>query len=401
MTERAAAIPNQDTLPPELEAEALPPGGVTQDPAGAPAPQAGAGAAQPTADAAAGTAPPEAAGDAAAAQPEILVPEGISGGMMERLWIVLVDLFGPAGPFYAVAAIGLLLALVAIPLALRKNKDPLDRFSFRDDRLDDELVRLRTDKDDGQLASLSNYLEPEDQEEYSEVRTTLRAAGYRGASAVRVFYFTRAALGLGLLAVGLILMVLIPDDPDMVVAAGFSLAFGLAGYFAPVYWVQRQIAVRKEEIRNAFPDAMDMMLVCIEGGQSLDQAMARVGKEMESASGPLAEELQVVTSEFRAGKERVAVLRDFAERCAVNDISSFVTVMIQATAFGTSISQALRVYAAEMRDKRLMRAEEKANILPTKLTLGTMFFTVPPLVLILIGPSVIQIIRALTGLSSQ
>jgi tight adherence protein C len=146
---------------------------------------------------------------------------------------------------------------------------------------------------------------------------------------------------------------------------------------------------------------MDMMLVCIEGGQSLEQAMARVGKEMEASSGPLAEELQVVSHQFRAGKDRIAVLRDFAARCAVNDISSFVTVLVQSTAFGTSISEALRVYASEMRDKRLMRAEEKANVLPTKLTLGTMMFTVPPLILILIGPSVIQIMRSLTGLSGR
>ena len=94
------------------------------------------------------------------------------------------------------------------------------------------------------------------------------------------------------------------------------------------------------------------------------------------------------------------MLRDFASRCAVSDISSFVTVLIQSSTFGTSISQALRVYAAEMRDKRLMRAEEKANMLPTKLTLGTMMFTVPPLILILVGPSFIMILRSLGGLSS-
>jgi tight adherence protein C len=129
--------------------------------------------------------------------------------------------------------------------------------------------------------------------------------------------------------------------------------------------------------------------------------MQRVGQEMSSASGPLAEELQVVSHQFRAGKDRVTVLRDFASRCNVNDISAFVTVLIQSTAFGTSISQALRVYASEMRDKRLMRAEEKANTLPTKLTLGTMAFTVPPLILILIGPSLIQILRALGGLAAR
>jgi len=144
-----------------------------------------------------------------------------------------------------------------------------------------------------------------------------------------------------------------------------------------------------------------MMLVCIEGGQSLDQAMARVGLEMKTSDTPLADELEQVSIEFRAGKDRTTVLRDLAERCDVNDISSFVTVLIQSQTFGTSISQALRVYASEMRDKRLLRAEEKANVLPTKLTLGTMMFTGPPLILILVGPSVIEILRSFTRLATQ
>jgi tight adherence protein C len=94
---------------------------------------------------------------------------------------------------------------------------------------------------------------------------------------------------------------------------------------------------------------------------------------------------------MRAGKDRASVLRDFARRAGVNDVSSFVTVLVQSASFGTSVADALRIYAFEMRDKRLMRAEEKANVLPTKLTLATMFFTVPPLMLILIGPSLIDI----------
>ena len=233
----------------------------------------------------------------------------------------------------------------------------------------------------------------------SETRSMLRAAGYRGGSAVRQFYFARASLAMALLAFGMVMTFLVPEEPDLVFSGILSGLMALAGYFLPSYWVRRKIEVRKEDITNAFPDAMDMMLVCVEGGQSLDQAMARVGEEMEASSGPLSEEFALVSHEFRAGKDRISVLRDFAARCAVNDVSSFVTVLIQSTSFGTSIAQALRVYAAEMRDKRLMRAEEKANVLPTKLTLGTMMFTVPPLILILVGPSFIMILRSLGGLA--
>lgn len=321
-------------------------------------------------------------------------------GFMERAWFGLIETYGPAAPFYLIAGMGVTFALLALPVALKKQRDPLDRFSFEDERLQGELSQLRDDRDDGTLKGLAEYLEPTDSEELGETRKTLRQAGYKGRSAVRVYFFTRAAMGLGLLAFALLMFFVIPDNPDFVFAMLMSGIFGLAGYFLPTYWVKRKIEVRREDIQNAFPDAMDMMLVCIEGGQSLDQAMARVGKEMEQSSGPLAEELTIVSQEFRAGKDRTLVLRDFAERCGVNDISSFVTVLIQSQAFGTSISQALRVYAAEMRDKRLMRAEEKANVLPTKLTLGTMFFTVPPLILILIGPSFIMIIRSLAGLGA-
>ena len=325
--------------------------------------------------------------------------EGFLLGFIESAWLGLIETYGPAAPFYLIAGMGVTFALLALPVALKKQRDPLDRFSFEDERLQGDLSQLREDHDDGTLKGLSKYLEPTDDEEVGETRKMLRQAGYKGGSAVRVYFFTRACLGLGMLAFGLLLFLLLPEEPAVFFAMVMSSLLGMAGFFLPVWWVKRKIAQRREDIQNAFPDAMDMMLVCIEGGQSLDQAMARVGKEMEHSSGPLAEELTIVSQEFRAGKERATVLRDFADRCAVNDISSFVTVLIQSQAFGTSVSQALRVYADEMRDKRLMRAEEKANLLPTKLTLGTMFFTVPPLILILIGPSFIMIIRALSGLT--
>ena len=328
--------------------------------------------------------------------------QGSAGAVtfLQGPWTWLVESYGPAGPFYAVAAVGIALALFSLPFILRRERDPVDRLGGAVERREDEVAHLRTDTDSGSLQGIGDVLEP-DEKEAGETRKKLQAAGYKDKSAVRIYYFARAGLGLGLLLVGLLLTLVIPAEPDVPVSLAISGALALAGYFVPAYWVTRQIETRRDEIQNAFPDAMDMLLVCIEGGQSLEQAMMRVGKEMEAASGPLSEELQVVSYEFRAGKDRISVLRDFAARCNVNDISAFVTVLIQSTAFGTSISQALRVYASEMRDKRLMRAEEKANVLPTKLTLGTMAFTVPPLILILIGPSIIQIMRALTGLTSQ
>ena len=145
---------------------------------------------------------------------------------------------------------------------------------------------------------------------------------------------------------------------------------------------------RQEALTNGFPDALDMMLVCVEAGQSMEQSIIRVGKEVRPSCADLADELDIVANEMKAGKDKSTVLNDMSERCGSQDISSFVTVMNQSQAFGTPMSDALRVYSAEMRDKRVMRAEEAANKLPTKMTLATMMLTVPPLLIILVGPSV-------------
>ena len=149
--------------------------------------------------------------------------------------------------------------------------------------------------------------------------------------------------------------------------------------------------MRQEEITNGFPDSLDMMLVCVEAGQSLDQSIIRVSGEIKAGYPALAEEFDMVANEMKAGKDKTSVLRDMSERAGVPDVSSFVTVLIQSASFGTSISEALRVFSAEMRDKRIMRAEEQANKLPTKMTLATMMLPVPPLLIILIGPSVYEI----------
>ena len=334
---------------------------------------------------------------------ELLAGIDWAAQLLDSARAALVQTLGPAGPLYAAAALGALLVLLALPALVRRRRDPLERFSFHDARLQSELVRLRTSPGTGSLHGLAPLLEPADKQQLGATRRELRAAGYKDPSSVRVFNLARAGLGIGLLLLGLILLFILPEDPELVPALVISGALGLTGYALPFYWVRRRIAVRRREMQNAFPDAMDMMLVCIEGGHSLDQAIARVAGEIKATGSPLAEEFETVTNEFRAGKDRAQVLRDLAERCQVGDVSSFVTVLIQSMAFGTSISQALRVYAAEMRDKRLMRAEEKANVLPTKLTLGTMAFTVPPLILILAGPSFIQIVRSLTqfGVAGQ
>jgi len=323
--------------------------------------------------------------------------------MLEGLNTTLVETFGPLGPLFAIGLLGVLLVLLTLPTLLKKRVDPMERIQ-REQATAREMTagkkrELRhRDAAGEKLDKFKQFLEPQDEEEYSATKLKLLRAGYRGRNAVRTFHFVQFSLGLGLLVFGIILA-LIKSATGEVSATNMALTVimpGVVGYYIPRYWVQKRVDKRAEEIVNGFPDALDMMLVCVEAGQSLDQAIVRVAHEIKAGYPALAEEFETVAAELKAGKERVNVLRDMAERAGVSDISSFVTVMIQSATFGTSIAEALRVYGAEMRDKRVMRAEEKANVLPTKLTLGTMLFTVPPLLLIMVGPSMYEMYMNLT-----
>ncbi len=315
----------------------------------------------------------------------------------------LTQAFGPLGPVYALAAVAAFLIASATPLLLKKKQDPIDKLGRPHTNLrnlktrDQQAQKLRYDTGSDKLDALAPYLEPKNEKELSSMRLTLLQAGYRSRGAVRTFYLARGLCSFLFTLIAVAFLTL--RGQDVAIATYLMVAGGAMGigYLAPSYWVTRRKQQRQEEIGNGFPDALDLMLICVEAGQSLDQSLMRVAAEIKHAHGALSEEFEVISNEMRAGKDRATVLRDFAKRAGVNDVSSFVTVLVQSATFGTSVSEALRVYASEMRDKRLMRAEEKANVLPTKLTLGTMMFTVPPLMLILIGPSLVDIVTALTG----
>ena len=313
----------------------------------------------------------------------------------------LTSQFGDLAPMIVVGLLGVLLVLVVLPALLKPNKDPFNKLknSAEDGGAPTGGKKqrgLRVGGKDERLERFSQYLQPQDQDELSAAQLTMIRAGYRSKGAVQMFHFLQLVGGIGGLVLG---------TGYLLIAGGGSaqasiltvLLPGCVGYYAPKYWVQRRLQVRQEQIIQGFPDTLDLMLVCVEAGQSLDQAINRVAKEIETSYPSLAEEFQIVAYEMKAGKEKSRVLRDMGERVDVQDINSFVTTLIQSATFGTSIAEALRVYADEMRDKRVMRAEEKANKLPTKLTLGTMMFCVPPLLIILIGPSVYGIATMLGG----
>ncbi|CUH75542.1 Flp pilus assembly protein TadB [Tritonibacter multivorans] len=305
---------------------------------------------------------------------------------------LLVSQLGEFGPLMVVGFLGLVLIVLAVPLLLNQPEDPLKKLQRQvqdETRPKSTQARLRNTDRNEQLQKFASFLEPQDAEELSAMELKLRQAGYRSRDAVRVFHFAQFALGLIGLVAGLAFVYVLNAGYEFTTQQIIIriLGPGGAGYMLPKYWVTRRVTERRGKIADAFPDSLDMMLVCVEAGQSLDQAIVRVAAELRTSFPELAEEYQIVAQELKAGKDKDRVLRDMGTRCGVQDISSFVTVMIQSSTFGTSIAEALRVYAGEMRDKRVMRAEEAANKLPVKMTLATMGLTVPPLLIILVGPS--------------
>lgn len=310
---------------------------------------------------------------------------------------VFYEMLGPMAPVIIVGGLGAVLLLLAVSMLFRQRPDPMDKLAAQTRQ--QKTMKSETLRSGGttnkKLEKYGSFLEPQDQESYSEIQKKLMQAGYRGRDAVRMFHAAQVILGVLALGLGLayFYLVLGPENATTQQMVMYILGPGAAGYFLPKYWVNRRAGKRHEEIEDGFPDALDMMLVCVEAGQSLDQSILRVSKEIQSSYQELAYEFQVVSHEIKAGKDKATVLNDMGDRCGVQDISSFVTVLIQAQVFGTSIAEALRVYAGEMRDKRVMRAEEKANQLPTKMTLVTMGLTVPPLLIILVGPSAMGIMK--------
>lgn len=322
--------------------------------------------------------------------------------MDDILATVTAAFTGPDAAIYLAGGAGLILVLITIPLLLVRKAEPMDRIA-RERKgivLDDRPVDAKLSRHGARnvrLAKYAQYLDPQDEEEHSKTRTMLIRAGYPHRDAVRTLVAAQLLLGLGSLVLGGLYAFFLAGNMGMLQKIGYAMLPGAIGYYGPRYWIQKRVAKRQEEIQDGFPDALDLLLVCVEAGQSLDQSILRMAKEIEPSYPALAGEFLMVSQETKAGRDRPDVLRSMADRCDIRDITSFVTVLIQSASFGTSIADALRVYAGEMRDKRVMRAEEKANVLPTKLTVGTMLFCLPPLLIILIGPSLHGISESLAG----
>jgi tight adherence protein C len=303
--------------------------------------------------------------------------------------------------------LGAILLFTAVVLIVVGVGAMLSEFEFMQRRLAgpraavvDEPGAPRVLLEDNLLKRIDSLVTPKNLDELSRIRRRLVQAGYRNPSAIRVYYLAKGVLALGLAVVSALVVPFVAGVLPLPIVALVIVFATLIGYVMPSFWVERRIEYRRQDAELGFPDLLDMLLICIEAGNGLDQAARRVTREIKIVNPVLADELAVVNDELYAGKSRAAVFRDFADRLQVPDISAFAAVLRQSDEFGVSIAETLRVYAAELRDKRVMRAEEKANLMPIKLALGSIAFTIPPTLLIMAGPSIIMILRTFAGLGN-
>jgi tight adherence protein C len=179
----------------------------------------------------------------------------------------------------------------------------------------------------------------------------------------------------------------------------YLIAAAAAGYYVPDIILKRKISLRQREIFESFPDALDLMTVCVEAGLAMDAALARVGAEIGLKSPVLAEELQLVTLELRAGSAKEKALRNLALRTGVEDVDNLAKMLIQADRFGTSVGTALRVQSEQLRTRRRQLIEENAGKIATKLLFPLIFCIFPALLVVLLGPAVLQIMRSVGSVS--
>jgi tight adherence protein C len=245
------------------------------------------------------------------------------------------------------------------------------------------------------IAPIMRRLVPTDMKKISLLRRRLVCAGYYQPSAIGYFYAARVGLAgafVALLAIAA--PVLATRLPEHIVPL-LGLAGTASAFYFPDIWIALRTRRLQREYREGFPDALDLLVVCVEAGLSLDSAINRVGQEIGHAHAAIAENFTLMSLELRAGGSRADALHNLAERMGIDEVRAMVTLLLQSEELGTSIADALRVYADDMRSMRMLKAEGKAQALPVKLALPLGFFVFPTMMIVILLPVMIRIYRVI------
>jgi tight adherence protein C len=238
---------------------------------------------------------------------------------------------------------------------------------------------------------ISQWVVPTSEVERSRISQLLTYAGFRSPSALQLFYGIKAGLLLLLPAVVLLAARWFPQASTDVILLFVAMAAAL-GFLAPVSVLERLVERRLKALRHGFPDALDLLVVCVESGLGLSAAIQRVADEIGVSHEELARELALVNAEIRAGVDRSQALRNLADRTGLDDIRGLVSLLVQTMRFGTSVADALRIYSEEFRDKRMQKAEEAAAKISTNLIFPLVFCLFPSFFVVAIGPAVLRLV---------
>jgi tight adherence protein C len=305
----------------------------------------------------------------------------------EQLRMLFVTLLGLAG--FSLA--------LALTLFANTFLDPLKK------RIDgvrhEATARPSKATADHLLHRLGATLIPKAEEKRAKLSYLLETGGYRSPRAMAYFYGIKLVgfMLAPLLVLGSVALFTNRPILDYLSAAIIAGAFA---FLAPSFWLKWAVRRRQEQLRRALPDALDLMVVCTEAGLGLSAAIKRVSDEIGVQHPELADELQLLMMQIRAGMDNRSALKELERRTDLDDISAFVTTLIQAMRFGTSIGQSLRVFADEMRDKRLQRVQEKAARLSLTMLIPIALCMLPMFFLILLGPAILSLLSTLQQLTS-
>jgi tight adherence protein C len=240
---------------------------------------------------------------------------------------------------------------------------------------------------------------PSSEAEVANLRNDLIRGGFRSESALPVFYGIRIVAVLVMLGVSLSVQARMPSNPMMSVAL---VVFGCAaGWVFPRTFLEKKVKKRQEIVRLSLPDALDLLVVSIEAGLGLDQAIQHVARELQVTHPQLSEELTLVTLEMRAGKRRSEALRNFSERTGEGEVRKLVAILVQNDRFGTSMGESLRTHSDFLRTRRKQEAEERAAKVGVKLVFPIFFFILPSMLIVAAGPGILQIFKYLFPMMKQ
>jgi tight adherence protein C len=309
-------------------------------------------------------------------------------------------------------AVTLLAAIAAFATALTVLMPVLNR-----DRLDSRMQIMATERDKMRAARLADLAKKDGQGKLrsapkgfmqevvdrlnlrsmfdsEDVRDKLKMAGLRGQAPLVTYMFFRMAMPILVAIAALVYLFVLSDyQYPPIVKIGLAIGAGYIGFYLPNFFIENLVQRRQTSIKHSFPDSLDMLLICVQSGMSVEAAFQKVSGEVGSQSLELAEELSLTTAELSYLQDRRQAFENLGKRTGIPGIKAVATALIQAERYGTPVGQALRVMARENRDMRMSEAEKKAAALPPKLTVPMIIFFLPVLFVVILGPAIIQVFK--------